>query len=213
REERCRHPDDLPRRRGEAVRAELARSDPDAVPMGVERVAEALGAVLPTGAILVDEGVRSSRTLLRHLPVGDRQLVMRSSGGALGWGTPAAVGAKVGRPERPVVAVVGDGSFQFSVQAIWSSVEAGAPIVVVVLDNGGYLAVKRAIEGYVGLAHDRRHHPGTEIAGVDHLAVAKGYGADGVAVTKSSDLGPAVESGLAGERPFVVHVRVAQVRP
>jgi benzoylformate decarboxylase len=198
--------------RAEALRAEQSAAA-GASPMRIEQVAEALADVLPEDAVLVDESVRSSRPLLRHLRVGSHQRLLRSSGGALGWGVPAAVGAKLGAPERPVVAVVGDGSFHFSVQAIWSAVQAEAPLVVAVLDNGGYLAVKRAIEGHLGTPHDRRMHPGTEIAGIDHVAVASGYGATGSTAADPEALRAALRDGLEGGKVSVVHVPVAQVRP
>jgi benzoylformate decarboxylase len=182
-------------------------------PMAIEEVAAELGRVLPPDAILVDEGVRSSRPLLRHLSSGDGWLVLRSSGGALGWGVPAAIGAKIGRPDRPVVAVVGDGSFHFSVQSIWTAVQQRAPLVIVVLDNGGYLAVKRAIERYVRVPGDPRWHPGTELPGIDHLAVARGYGAAGVAAADREALGGAIKEGLASDQVVVVHVPVVKVTP
>jgi benzoylformate decarboxylase len=182
-------------------------------PMAIEEVAAELGRVLPPDVILVDEGVRSSRPLLRHLASGDGWLVLRSSGGALGWGVPAAIGAKIGRPDRPVVAVVGDGSFHFSVQSIWTAVQQRAPLVIVVLDNGGYLAVKRAIERYVRVPGDPRWHPGTELPGIDHLAVARGYGAAGMAVADREALGGAIKEGLASDQVVVVHVPVVKVTP
>ena len=182
-------------------------------PMAIEEVAAELGRVLPPDVILVDEGVRSSRPLLRHLASGDGWLVLRSSGGALGWGVPAAIGAKIGRPDRPVVAVVGDGSFHFSVQSIWTAVQQRAPLVIVVLDNGGYLAVKRAIERYVRVPGDPRWHPGTELPGIDHLAVARGYGAAGMAAADREALGGAIKEGLASDQVVVVHVPVVKVTP
>ncbi len=149
--------------RGAARRRE--RDASGIAPMSVDRAAAELNQVLPPDAIVVDEGVRSSTRLMRHLDIGDSQLMLRSSGGALGWGVPAAVGACLGQPGRPVVALVGDGSYQFSVQALWSAVQQDAHLVVVVLDNGGYLAVKRAIEGYLGVPEDSRLHPGTRLPG------------------------------------------------
>jgi benzoylformate decarboxylase len=206
--------------RAEALRADRAAhlsAERDAAagqsPMAIEEVAAELGRVLPPDVILVDEGVRSSRPLLRHLASGDGWLFLRSSGGALGWGVPAAIGAKIGRPGRPVVAVVGDGSFHFSVQAIWTAVREQAPLVIVVLDNGGYLAVKRAIERYVRIPGDPRWHPGTELPGIDHLAVARGYGAAGTAATDRAALGGAIKEGLASGQVVVVHVPVVKVTP
>jgi benzoylformate decarboxylase len=185
----------------------------DERPLRIETLAEVLGRALPSDAILVEEAVRSARPLLRHLDLTDGQRVLRSSGGALGWGTPAAVGASVGDPRRPVVAVVGDGSFHFSVQALWSAAQMGASLAVVVLDNGGYLAVKRAIEGHLGVPHDPRSHPGTEIVGIDHVEIARGYGARAVTVSEPDAVRDAVRDALSAGGLWVLHVPVAQVRP
>lgn len=202
----------LSKRREEAVTAERLAAK-GANPMRIEELSSVLGSVLPDDVVLVDEGVRSSRMLLRHLPIGPGQQVLRSSGGALGWGTPAAVGATLGAPGRPVVAVVGDGSFHFSLQAVWSAVQIGAALVVVVLDNGGYLAVKRAIEGHLGTPHDPRSHPGTEIEGIDHAEIARGYGARGVVASDPDQLRAVVGEAISAGGVTVVQVPVAQVRP
>ena len=187
--------------------------DTAGTPMRVEHVAHELNEVLPLDAIVVDEGVRSSTALLRHLDIGDGQRLLRSSGGALGWGVPAAVGAQLGQPGRPVLAVVGDGSYHFSVQALWTAVQQEVPLVVVVLDNGGYLAVKRAIEGYLGVAHDPRAHPGTRLPAIDHVAVARGYGAAGTRAERPGEVGAAVKEALSAGGVHVIAATVAEARP
>jgi benzoylformate decarboxylase len=202
----------LRRSRADELARELAAA-PGTGPLAIEHIAAELSRVLPPDAIIVDEGVRSSRPLLRHLRTSETSLVLHSRGGGLGWGVPAAVGAKIGRPDRPVVAIVGDGSLHFCVQAIWTAVTEQAPIVIVILDNGGYLAVKRAIETFVGLPHDPRWHPGTDLPGIDHLTVARGYGADGVHVSEPAALGAAVKEGLESGRVLVVHAPVVRVPP
>ena len=184
-----------------------------ALPTPVDRVAAELNRVLPSDAIIVDEGVRSSTRLLRQLNLTDGQRLLRSSGGALGWGLPAAVGARIGQPGRPVLALLGDGSYHFSVQAIWTAVQQQAALVAVVLDNGGYLAVKRAIEGYLGVAHDRRQHPGTRLPAIDHVGVARGYGATGVTVEHPGDIAGAVKDAFDAGGVQVVAIKVAEVRP
>jgi benzoylformate decarboxylase len=199
--------------RADRERERQAERAVDAEPMPVEAVAAELNQVLPPEAIVVDEGVRSSRGLLRHLDIGDGQSLLRSSGGALGWGVPAAVGASLGRPGRPVLAVVGDGSYQFSVQAIWTAVQQQASLVVVVLDNGGYLAVKRSIEGYLKVPHDPREHPGTRLPGIDHAAVAAGYGATGRRAEHRGEIAGAVKEALDAGGTQVVAVTVAEARP
>ncbi|HVB14544.1 MAG TPA: thiamine pyrophosphate-binding protein [Candidatus Dormibacteraeota bacterium] len=182
-------------------------------PAGVVEVLAELSRVLPQGTILVDEAVRASRAVFRHVGVPEAGEIWRSTGGALGWGLPAAIGAKLARPDRPVVLLVGDGSLHFSIQALWTAVAQDAPVVVVVLDNGGYLAVKRAIENMLAVAHDPRVHPGTELPGIDHAAAARAYGAHAVLAHTAPEAAAAVEAGLAGNRVEVVTLPVAELRP
>jgi benzoylformate decarboxylase len=180
--------------------------------LSADHVAAELNQVLPPDAIVVDEGVRSSIRLLRHLDIGDRQSLLRSSGGALGWGVPAAVGAALGRPDRPVLAVVGDGSYQFSVQAVWTAVQQQVPLVVLVLDNGGYLAVKHAIEGFQAGAGDSREYPGTRLPAIDHVAIARGYGAAGTQVDRPGEVAAAVKEAFDEGGVQVIAATVAEAR-
>ncbi len=182
-------------------------------PVSVAEVAAGVARVLPPGTILVEEAVRGSRMVFRHLgvPVGGQ--LWRSSGGALGWGLPAAVGAKLAQPDRPVVLLVGDGTLHFTVQALWTAVVQQTPLVAIVLDNGGYLAVKRAIENLLEVPMDPRFHPGTELPGIDHAAVARGYGAEAVLATTAAEVAEAVADGLAAQRVRLVQVPVARIRP
>lgn len=198
--------------REEKLAKELAASRGRS-PVDMAEVANAIAGVLPLGTILVEEAVRGSRQIFRHCGVPRGGEIWRSSGGALGWGLPAAVGAKLARPDRPVVVLVGDGTLHFSLQALWSAVTNHAPIVVVVLDNGGYLAVKRAIENMLRLPIDPRVHPGTEIHGVDHVGVARAYGADAELVASAKEAADSVKAGLASDRVRLVVVPVAQIRP
>ena len=195
-----------------AISQELAAAR-DGRPAAVADVVSELSRVMPKGIILVDEAVRASRTAFRHGRVPEAGEIWRSTGGSLGWGLPAAVGAKLARPDRPVVLLVGDGSLHFSIQALWTACVQDAPVVVVVLDNGGYLAVKRAIENLLSVPRDPRLHPGTELPGIDHLAAARSYGAHGVLAHTAQDAAGAVEEALSKNRVEVVVVPVAQIRP
>jgi benzoylformate decarboxylase len=194
--------------------ADRARHDRLAAESGtisLVALTDALGATLPETALVFDEAISSSRALLRHTAFPDGARVFRTNGGALGWAVPAAVGAKIAAPERVVVAVVGDGSFHFSPQALWTAAEADAPIVVIVVDNGGYLAVKLAIERHLGVPRDDREHPGTML-GIDHASVARGYGADVVAIGAPNELEPALRTAFVSLRSTVMIVPVPNVR-
>jgi len=173
---------------------------------------DALGATLPADALLFDEAVSSSRPLLRHTAFPENSRVMRTNGGALGWALPAAVGAKIACPDRAVVVVVGDGSFNFTPQALWTAAREKAPIVTIVVDNGGYLAVKLAIERHLGVEKSPENHPGTDLVALDHISVARGYGADARRVDDAAELAPAIAAALRSERSTVIVVPVADAR-
>ena len=176
------------------------------------RLTDALGATLPSGALIFDEAISSSRALLRHTAFPENSRVFRTNGGSLGWGLPAAVGAKLACPERAVVAVVGDGTFHFTPQALWTAARERAPIVAVIVDNSGYLAVKLSIERHLGVDIDRQQHPGTELPALDHVAVARGYGADAMRVDDPAQLEPTLSAALRSERSTVIVVPVANAR-
>jgi benzoylformate decarboxylase len=202
----------LARKRQERLQAER-ESATDAVPMSLPRFAVELGRALPSGAIVMEEAVRSSRAILAHCPFPEGATVHRTTGGSLGWGVPAAIGAKLARPERPVLALVGDGSFHFASQAVWTAARERAGTVTVILDNGGYLAVKRAIEHHVGTSTDPRPHPGTALPALDHAGVAAGYGARCTAIRHPEDLALAIKAALETTGPSVIVVPVEEARP
>lgn len=212
RTERAAHVAALARKRRERLRAEREPAA-NGVPISIPRFALELGRVLPPDAIVVDEAIRSSRQILAHCAFPESATVYRTTGGSLGWGVPAAIGAKLAQPERPVLALVGDGSYQFTVQSTWTAVREGAGIVIIVLDNGGYLAVKRAIERHVGAPSDSRPHPGTALPGMDHAAIAAGYGARSAVVHHPEELAPTITAALAtAAAPTVVVVPVEEAR-
>jgi benzoylformate decarboxylase len=209
--ERAAHVATLVRNRQERLRAEresVLQSEPISVP----RFAVELGRALPPDAIVMDESVRSSRAIMAHCPFPEGVTVHSTSGGSLGWGVPAAIGAKLARPVRPVLALVGDGSFHFTAQALWTAAREHAGTVTIILDNGGYLAVKRAIEAHVGASHEGHPHPGTAIPALDHAGVAAGYGARGTIVRHPEEIAPAVERSFEADVPAVIVVPVEEAR-
>jgi benzoylformate decarboxylase len=173
---------------------------------------DALGATLPAGTLLFDEAVSSSRPLLRHTAFPADSRVFRTNGGSLGWALPAAVGAKIACPDRAVVTVVGDGSFNFTPQALWTAARENAPILCIVVDNSGYLAVKLAIERHLGVDKAPEQHPGTELAALDHVTVARGYGADAMRIEDPAKLEPAIAAALRSKRSTVIVIPVANAR-
>ena len=165
-----------------------------------------IAAVIPPDALLVDESMTSGTEVRRAMTVREPRQYLRTSNGVLGTGLPAAIGAAFGRPDRHVVAFLGDGSLMFAPQALWTVAQHDLQITVVVLDNGGY----ESLRGYER-AHlpDRANgSPAFDVPGIDLPALAEAMGVRGIEVAAAQDLGPAITSALGSGGPTVVVVRV-----
>ncbi len=123
--------------------------------------------------------------------------------GAMGYGVPAAVAAKLLAPERVVVAFAGDGDFLMTSQELATAVQHEAAVIVLVVDNGMYGTIRmwqeRAYPGRVS---------GTELRNPDFAALAEAYGAHGERVERTVEFAPAFERALASGRPALLHLVV-----
>jgi benzoylformate decarboxylase len=160
--------------------------------------------LLPANAIVVEETPSHRNSLHDHLPItaGDTGFLTVASG-TLGYGLPAAVGAALGRPDRKVVAVLGDGSSMYCVQALWTAAREHVPVTFVVLDNAQYGAVR-----ILGEAAGGTKVPGTELGGIDFAQLARSMGCTAGTVEQAADLRPALAAALAETGPSLVHVKV-----
>jgi acetolactate synthase-1/2/3 large subunit len=122
--------------------------------------------------------------------------------GAMGYGVPAAVAAKLMHPGRPVVCVSGDGDFLMSGQELATAVQYGAAIVVLVVNNGMLGTIRMHQERQFGRG------VGTDLVNPDFVAFARSFGAHGALVERGEDFAPAFEAALAEERPAVIELRV-----
>ena len=124
--------------------------------------------------------------------------------GTMGYGFPAAMGAKVGRPEKTVIDISGDGSFQMNSQELATVVQNEIPVVVVILNNG-YLGMVRQ---WQELFYERRYSCTFIKGSVDFVKLAEAYGALGLRAERPSEVGPAIEEAVRSDRPAVVDVIV-----
>ncbi|MDD4748866.1 MAG: biosynthetic-type acetolactate synthase large subunit, partial [Methanosarcinaceae archaeon] len=156
-------------------------------------------------AILVTEVGQHQMWAAQFFKYSEPRTFLTSGGlGTMGYGYPAALGAKVGRPEKLVVDISGDGSFQMNSQELATAVQNEIPVVAVILNNG-YLGMVRQ---WQELFFDRRYSY-TDISGsVDFVKLAEAYGALGLRAERPSEVGPAIEAAIKSERPAVVDVRV-----
>ncbi|MGO4666177.1 benzoylformate decarboxylase [Bosea sp. 2RAB26] len=159
------------------------------------------------GSVIVEEAPSHKEALQRHLPVRDNGFYCMASGG-LGFALPASVGIALARPTQAVICVIGDGSAMYSIQALWTAAQHRLPITVVVLNNGGYGAM-RAFSQLMKKAAP----PGIDLPGLDFPALAAGHGCAGVRVERADDLAPALSEAFASAKPRLVEVLVDRAVP
>jgi benzoylformate decarboxylase len=166
---------------------------------------------LPAETTVVDEAVTSDPYIRAFHRVATPGRFFYSRGGGLGWGLPAALGVSLARGREPLLAVVGDGSFLYSPQAMWTAVREDLPVVTVVLNNSGYLILRRFLAQAAPAGQPAL--PGTELGitdpAVDPAALARGFGAQARRVDSLVDVGAAVRAALAAGQPALIEVPVA----
>ncbi|MCW2997168.1 MAG: benzoylformate decarboxylase [Solirubrobacterales bacterium] len=174
-----------------------------------EQVFAAVAGALPERVLLVNESPSNLRAY-------HRQILNRRSGGylttpsgGLGYGLAAAVGGAIADPGTPVLAIIGDGSLQYTVPALWTAARHRTPLVVLVMANAQYTILK-AFGDFNGLDEDEL--PGLEVPGLDATLMARGYGVDARHVAYD-DLQAAVAEGLAARRPLVLQVTISAEVP
>ena len=180
-------------------------------------IAELQRAVPPNAIMLSDIGAHHSWMVQQwKIPAAGRLL---QSGGfaAMGFGVGGALGAQLAAPERPVVAVVGDGGFLMHASVVATAVEYQLPVVWIVWNNCGYVSIRDLQVGFFGkereFATRFRSTPSGELLTTDFALLAQSMGAQGVRVEQPGDLGDQVRAALASGKPTVLDVRVrADVR-
>lgn len=123
--------------------------------------------------------------------------------GTMGFALPAAIGAKMGAPERQVVAIIGDGGYQMTIQELGTIFQTNVPVKIVVLNND-FLGMVRQ---WQQLFFDKRY-ASTEMTNPDFITIAKGYHIEAKKITKREDLKEAVEQMIASENAFFLEVSV-----
>jgi benzoylformate decarboxylase len=162
----------------------------------------------PADGVLVEESPSSRSELLARFPAGAPLGWLSNGNGGLGFGLGGAVGVRMAAPERPVMAVVGDGSAMFGIQALWSAAHYGIGVLMIVMSNGNY-GVMDAQAGWQGTRAPWPQFPGLDIA-----AIARGMGCPATRVETyqqmTETLGPALDGLAASSRPLLVEAVIAQ---
>jgi acetolactate synthase-1/2/3 large subunit len=183
----------------------------DSKPLRPERVLADLHAVLPSdGIVLSDVGQHHNWIVQDLVPNGPGSLLQSWGFAAMGFGVAGALGARLAAPDRPVVAVVGDGGFLMLPSVIATAVQYDLPAVWLVWNNGGYISIRDQQLGYFGreLATRFSYADSGDPYRADYAAMARAMGGYGLTVDSAAELGPALRAALDAGRPTVVDVPV-----
>lgn len=175
--------------------------------MSVAFAMHTLAQVRDRHSIVVEEAPSSRSTIQTYLPIFHSGTFYTMCSGGLGHSMPAAVGVALAKPEAKVVAVIGDGSAMYAIQALWSAAQLRLPISFVILKNRRYAALQdfAHVFGY----REGEKVEGTELPDIDFVALARGQGCDGVHVENAVELADVLARALAHPKPIVVEVEVA----
>ncbi|MBM4087329.1 MAG: acetolactate synthase large subunit, partial [Planctomycetes bacterium] len=133
-----------------------------------------------------------------------RQFISSGGLGTMGYGFPAAIGAQFGRPDKTVIDIAGDGSFQMNIQELATAVVHKLPVRVAILNNG-YLGMVRQ---WQELFYKKRYSHTRLNGNPDFVKVAEAYGATGLRVTKKEDVRPTIEKALKTPGPVIMDFHV-----
>ncbi|HUP22234.1 MAG TPA: thiamine pyrophosphate-binding protein [Thermoanaerobaculia bacterium] len=185
----------------------------DRSPIAVTRLMRELAKALPDDAVVVNEAITASPDLLRAFGFERAHDYYGTRGGGIGQALPGALGVKLAHPQRPVVAVSGDGSAMYSIQALWTAAHHELAVLFVILHNREYRVLKHNMDIYrkrFGVDPTRPYpHMDLDQPHLDFPALARSQGVDAAEVRDPAELPAALErafGALATGRPYLLDV-------
>src|SRR5262245_17908507 len=194
---------------GEANRAEPTPL-PDPVPgdetdpLTPTMVHNTLADVFPDGGIVVLESPSSTLALRNQLRLSTPGSYFFGAGGGLGFGLSASIGVQLAQPERPVVCVLGEGSAQYAITALWSAVAYEVPVTFLVLRNSEYAILK-----WFADVEEVKGAPGLDLPAVNTAEIADGYGVASKQAGEAEELREALKGAFDSKAPELIEVPVA----
>jgi len=182
-----------------------AAPPPAGFPLPPGHVLSRLHALLPPGAVVMEEAPSHRPAMHANMPFEAWGSFFTMASGGLGYGLPGAVGVALARPGTRVVCLIGDGSLMYSIQALWTAAQFRLPLSVIVLNNAGYGAM-RAFSRVMGA----RGAPGIDLPGLDFCEIARGHGCAAARAERPEALDEALRWVLASEGPALLDVVVDQ---
>ncbi len=172
-------------------------------PIKAEYLFHVLAGKVTPDTVIVEEVPSHRPALQDHLPRTRPRSFYTMASGGLGFSLPAAVGIALADPSRRVIALTGDGSAMYSIQAIYTAVQNALPVTFIIVNNGGYGAM-RSFSQVLGVSNP----PGIELPGLDFVSLAQGMGCPGVRIDKADRIAGAFDKAASQAGPMLIEVVV-----
>jgi benzoylformate decarboxylase len=179
------------------------RDPPDATRLTEALLVHRIARLRPPGCVIVEEAPGTRGALHDYLPIVERDGFHTCASGGLGHGLPAAVGVALARPDRRVLALLGDGSSMYSIQALWTAARLGLRMVFVIVNNRRYQALHQFAARF-GLPALQ----GTELPGLDFCGLAQAQGIEARRVAGVDGLDAALRDAFEAAGPMLVEVMI-----
>ena len=188
------------------------RPDRPRGPLTAPKVCKAVGHLLPERAIVIDEAITSGLMLGVMTAGGPRHDLITLTGGAIGQGLPNAVGAAVACPDRPVIALVGDGTAMYTLQALWTMAREQLHVVSIIFNNASYSVLNVELErvGADQVGPKARSQLDLEGPRLDFARLAQGMGVHAVRASDAEAFCQALEYALATPGPHLIEAMVPE---
>ncbi len=185
-----------------------ARLAPGSAPLAAERVLDLIDELAPRNAIYVNESTSTIEAMWERMNWESPGSYYFGAAGGLGFAMPASVGVQLAQPDRQVIALIGDGSANYSVTALWTAAQYNVPVVFVIMRNGTY----GALRWFAGVLK-ADGVPGLDVPGIDFVAIGRGYGLEAVRVDTDAAFATAFTQAIRAGRPSLIEVETAWTTP
>ncbi len=187
----------------------LQKADRPKLPTGklnAAKVCQAVGALMPENAIISDEAQTSGLKLPLFTAGAPRHDLLTLTGGAIGQGLPVAVGAAIAGGDRPVIALVGDGSAMYTIQSLWTIMNENLDVTVIILNNRSYAILNIELErtGAEGAGPKAKSQLDLSKTEIDFVSMAKGMGMHAQTATTSDEFNEALKRALREPGPHLI---------
>ena len=180
--------------------------------LSAEKVCKAVGHWLPDNAIIVDESITSGLMLNAMTAGAPRHDMITLTGGAIGQGLPNAVGAAIACPDRPVIALIGDGTAMYTIQSLWTMAREQLNVTTIIFNNASYSVLNIEIERVGAIEVGEKAKAQLDLHGpvLDFARLAQGMGVHGVTVRSAEELNTALEYALSHPGPHLIEAVVPE---